>query len=77
MKYIITICLICFQFESLIAQDIKTYSGPYEAVSFQSGTATYEYYENDNNERIYHGSFRYEEGEYEKRQMEINKSVEG
>ena len=36
------------------SQTIKTYSGPYA-----NGTATYQYYENSNYERIYNGSFHY------------------
>ncbi len=39
------------------SQVLKTYTGSYE-----NGTATYQYYENSNYERIYQGSFRYKNG---------------
>ncbi len=42
------------------AQNVKTYSGPYQYGTDMydfPGTATYQYYENENYERIYHGSF--------------------
>ena len=38
----------------LHAQTLKTYSGPYG-----KGTATYQYYEDNNGERVYHGTFSY------------------
>lgn len=38
----------------LQAQTLKTYSGPYG-----KGTATYQYYEDNNGERVYHGTFSY------------------
>ena len=38
----------------LHAQTLKTYSGPYG-----KGTATYQYYEDNNGERVYHGTFTY------------------
>lgn len=41
---------------TLASQDLKTYNG-----SFESGTASYQYYENENYERIYNGSFSYKE----------------
>ena len=39
------------------AQDIKTYTGIYEG-----GNASYQYYENENYERIFHGRFNYNYG---------------
>lgn len=38
----------------LYSQTIKTYSGV-----FEEGTATYQYYENENFERVFHGKFNY------------------
>ena len=60
MKTIIILTtLLSLKVFSLVAQTIKTYSGPYE-----EGKATYQYYEDKNGERIYHGKFTYnnEEG---------------
>jgi formylglycine-generating enzyme len=58
MKYIYPVCIIIlFQltgFENIFSQNIKTYQGPYE-----NGTTTYQYYENENYERIFHGNFKY------------------
>ncbi|MEX0811172.1 MAG: hypothetical protein WD048_03075 [Chitinophagales bacterium] len=45
---------MCFIHYASIAQNIKTYKG-----SYKGGEATYEYYENDAYERIYHGAFTY------------------
>jgi len=42
----------------LNGQTVKTYSGQYEG-----GTATYQYYENENYDRILHGSFQYKIGQ--------------
>lgn len=38
----------------LFSQNLKTYNGPYE-----NGTAVYQYYEDENFERIYQGPFKY------------------
>ena len=57
---IIIINLIIFSFISqLYSQTIKKYSG-----QFEDGIATYEYYENEKLERVYHGSFTYNSKEY-------------
>lgn len=45
--------LWCLSFSSLSAREIKTYSGPYEG-----GRATYSYYEDEEENRIYHGPFK-------------------
>lgn len=50
--------LILFSSLSAFAQTLKSYSGPYE-----NGTAKYQYYENDNYERILNGPFTYNEGQ--------------
>lgn len=39
----------------IAGQNLKTYSG-----NFEKGTATYQYYEKDNGERVYDGKFHYE-----------------
>jgi formylglycine-generating enzyme len=39
---------------SAFCQEVKTFQGAYE-----NGTATYQYYENDSYERMYHGNFKY------------------
>lgn len=69
MKKILTLLLfvaIARQFS--FAQNIKVYNGPFnEGASFNGqyydnedkGTATYQYYENEKNERIYDGNFTY------------------
>jgi len=54
MKKYILISLLFLNIIPLYSQPVKTYSG-----SFKNGTATYQYYENDNYERIYDGSFIY------------------
>lgn len=54
MKYqLLTLAFFLFAY-SLQAQTIKTYSGPYG-----KGNATYQYYEDNNGERVYNGSFTY------------------
>ena len=54
MKYqLLTLAFILFAY-SLQAQTIKTYSGPYG-----KGNATYQYYEDNNGERVYNGTFTY------------------
>lgn len=53
MKHIITFFSLLFAI-SLNAQEIKTYSGV-----FESGKATYQYYENEKADRFYSGSFSY------------------
>lgn len=54
MKKIIQIALVLFSVNQLFSQDLKTYSG-----SFERGIATYQYYENEKYERIFHGPFLY------------------
>lgn len=50
---IVAIILVIFLLQtSLVAQNIKKYNGVYN-----NGKALYEYYENENFERIYHGTF--------------------
>jgi hypothetical protein len=45
------------------AQTLKTYTGAFKDGSFEnSGKATYTYYENEDFERIYNGSFNYNNG---------------
>ena len=48
--FILVICSIQYSF----SQTLKVFQGGYE-----NGTATYQYYENDNFERIFQGSFKY------------------
>ena len=54
MKYDLLTFVFCLFANLLQAQTIKTYSGPYE-----NGKATYQYYEDNNGERIYNGPFTY------------------
>jgi len=54
MKYNLLTFAFCLFANLLQAQTIKTYSGPYE-----NGKATYQYYEDNNGERIYNGPFTY------------------
>lgn len=54
MKYKLLILAFFLFAYSLQAQIIKTYSGPYG-----KGNATYQYYEDNNGERVYNGSFTY------------------
>ncbi len=56
MKFLSTyiIVIICAT-NLLIAQTLKTYQGAWE-----QGVATYQYFENSNYERIFHGTFHYE-----------------
>ena len=58
MKAQILIGIYILIFQNLFSQTLKTYSG-----SFENGTATYHYYENENSERVYHGSFSYKSDE--------------
>jgi formylglycine-generating enzyme len=48
------IIILFISFQWAYAQTIKTFQGAYE-----NGTATYEYYENENFERVFQGSFKY------------------
>lgn len=54
MKKITLITLFLSGALSVIAQNVQTYKGV-----FETGTATYEYYENEHSDRIYHGLFNY------------------
>lgn len=55
----IVIILFCLIRIICIGQNIKYYSGKYE-----NGTANYQYYENENYERIFHGNFSYKENNF-------------
>lgn len=55
-KFFLFINLSLFSYLSF-SQAIKSYSG-----SFENGTATYQYIENDKYERVYHGPFSYKSG---------------
>jgi hypothetical protein len=52
----ITFVLVFFIgfFQNVFSQQIKTYQGPYK-----NGTAVYQYYDGNNYDRIYQGSFKY------------------
>jgi len=58
------VILICCQPIQTSAQSItiKTYNGP-----FKDGTARYQYYENENGERMYNGFFEYENAKRKQR----------
>ncbi len=59
MKILFNI-IIFFLTISLNAQTIKTYNGPYSVRDKGvKGSATYKYYENDQSERIYNGTFTF------------------
>jgi hypothetical protein len=60
MKFILYSFIFLFCTSLSFGQVIKAYSGKYE-----KGTATYQYYENENYERILHGSFSYKESEFQ------------
>jgi hypothetical protein len=49
-----SLAFLVFLLQNSISQNIKNYKGNYE-----NGTANYQYYENDNYERIYQGTFSY------------------
>lgn len=49
-------------------QPIKTYTGSYSYGDI-SGNATYDYYENENYERVYHGNFKFTIGSPEKNKL--------
>ena len=63
MKRSILIIALLFSLTTfkVVSQNIKTYSGKYSEDN-ASGDATYEYYENENFERIYHGNFKFSRG---------------
>jgi formylglycine-generating enzyme required for sulfatase activity len=48
------ICFLIISGQVLLSQTLKTFQGAYE-----NGTATYQYYENENFERLFQGSFKY------------------
>jgi sulfatase modifying factor 1 len=50
----ITVIILLTSLNFLYAQTIQNFSGAYE-----NGTATYQYFETSNYERIFHGSFKY------------------
>lgn len=57
-KYLLLINIFIVIFVN--GQNIKTYSGIYDLENQQEqGNAIYKYYENEKNERIYHGNFEY------------------
>jgi len=60
MKFILYSFVFLFCTSLSFGQIIKTYSGKYE-----KGTATYQYYENENYERVLHGNFSYQESEFQ------------
>lgn len=55
ITFLFIFCFISFNFYS---QDLKKYKGEYK-----NGNAIYEYFENENYERIYQGDFKYENDE--------------
>ena len=55
---ILTPLFIILCFSALKGQNIKTYSGNYSGTN-TNGKAIYKYYENNQDERIYHGNFSY------------------
>jgi len=60
-KIILGIVLIGSMTFEIYAQSIKTYTGNYSEAE-TSGQVTYQYYENDNYERIYNGDFKFTTG---------------
>ena len=54
--FVILVTLLSFSIS--VAQNIKTYKGV-----FNKGKATYQYYENANLERVYHGHFLFTDSE--------------
>jgi len=58
-KLIVFYFLFYATFNKVSAQAIKTYTG-----NFEEGTAVYQYYENENYERIFNGSFSYKIRDY-------------
>jgi hypothetical protein len=55
IRSILLILLVAFNL-NVSSQTLKTYTGNYE-----DGSATYQYYENKDYERVYHGTFKYSE----------------
>jgi|GEM_PF-5122580 len=78
IRTIIGITFICITNAIAFGQDLKTYSGQYNDAEIR-GEATYQYYENDKYERIYHGSFKFETGVKEGRKLtnKIYRKVNG
>jgi len=68
----ISILILLSGHEKVVSQNIKTYQGIYE-----SGNATYQYYENENYERIYHGNFKYKATIIDDVKGKLNISVTG
>jgi hypothetical protein len=58
MKKIILILISTLFFFDSFPQELKTYSGV-----FKNGTAVYQYYENNDLNRIYQGKFNYTYGD--------------
>jgi hypothetical protein len=62
------ILIIIALFSNLaIAQTLKTYTG-----SYQSGQATYQYYENADLERIFNGTFKYQSSRYDFTKVQLD-----
>ena len=61
-KITLTIVLISLINLCGFTQNIKTYSGKFSDAQY-TGNAEYQYYENENYERIYHGAFIFTRGE--------------
>lgn len=68
----ITILLIICSLQNLISQTIKVFQGGYE-----NGTAAYQYYENENFERIFQGSFKYKGTVIDGSKGKLNLAVSG
>jgi formylglycine-generating enzyme required for sulfatase activity len=64
--------ILLFNQGVLFSQTIKLYQG-----TFESGTATYQYYENENYERIFQGSFKYKGTVVDDLKGKINLTVTG
>lgn len=58
MKQLILILYLVLS-QNILCQTLKTYSG-----SFEAGMATYQYYENADYERIFHGPFKYTQNKF-------------
>ena len=61
-KHLLFFSLVLFSNLTIFSQEIKKFVGKYSDESI-SGDATYEYFENENFERIYHGSFMFTKGD--------------
>lgn len=61
---IIYALLFLITVKSNVAQDIKTYEGNYDNKqgNYVNATAKYDYFENETDDRVYHGKFEYQHG---------------